>query len=87
MRYASGQEVLPGDVVKIDVQYRGTVVGCIAEALYLPPHSAEQWGYLKTGAMVDTDFGGLVHYPDEDDLADDTIELVSRATSIQSERN
>jgi hypothetical protein len=78
VRYASGHEVLPGDVVRIDVRYKGTVVACIAEALYLPPHSPEQWGELKGGAMIDTDFGGLVHYPDENDLADDNIELISR---------
>ena len=79
MRYASGQDVLPGDSVRIDVKYRGTVVACIAEALYLAPHSAEQWGYLKCGAMIDTDFGGLVHYPDESHLADDDVELIARA--------
>ena len=78
MRYASGQEVLPGDNVKIDARYRGTVVACIAESKYLPPHTAGQWEQLKSGVMIDTDFGGLVHYPDESDLADDKIELVSR---------
>ena len=78
MRYASGQEVLPGDIVKIDAKCRGTVFACIAEAKYLPPHSAGQWAQLQTGAMIDTDFGGLVHYPVESDLADDNIELISR---------
>jgi len=55
------------------------VVACVAEGLYLPPHSAEQWGYLQTGAMIDTDFGGLVHYPAESDLTDDGVELMQRA--------
>jgi hypothetical protein len=82
LRYASGQDVLPGDIVRIDAKYRGTVVACIAEALYLPPHSAEQWALLKGGAMIDTDFGGLVHYPAEPDLADDQIELISRAGAL-----
>ena len=81
MRYTSGQEVLPGDAVQINTRYRGTVVACIAEGRYLPPHSAEQWGHLKFGAMIDTDFGGLVHYPDESDLIDDRIELIQRASS------
>lgn len=79
MRYPTGQNVLPGDIVRINKKYRGTVVACIAEALYLPPHSTEQWASLTSGAMIETDFGGLVHYPDELDLADDEIELVSRA--------
>jgi hypothetical protein len=79
VRYPSGQEVLPGDSVQINLRHRGTVVACIAEGRYLPPHTAEQWGYLKAGAMIDTDFGGLVHYPEESDLKDDSVELVKRA--------
>ena len=79
MRYASGQDVLPGDLVRIDTKYRGTVVACIAEGMYLAPYTPGQWEQLKTGAMIDTDFGGLVHYPDESDLADDNIVLISRA--------
>jgi len=78
VRYASGQEVLPGDTVRIDTRYRGTVVGCIAESKSLPPHTADEWAFLKTGVMIDTDFGGLVHYPDESDLAEDQIELIGR---------
>jgi hypothetical protein len=67
-------------LVQINSRYRGTVVACIAEGRYLPPHSAEQWGYLKAGAMIDTDFGGLVHYPDEGRLTDDLVELTQRAS-------
>lgn len=25
----------------------------------------EDWAYLKEGVMIDTDFGGLVHWTDE----------------------
>jgi hypothetical protein len=78
VRYASGQDVLPGDIVRIDVKHRGTVIACIAEALCLPTHSPDEWAFLKGGVMIDTDFGGLVHYPDEGDLADDNVELISR---------
>jgi hypothetical protein len=80
VRYTSGQEVLPGDSVQINTRYRGIVVACIAEGRYLPPHTAEQWGYLQSGAMIHTDFGGLVHYPNESDLIDDDIELIQRAS-------
>jgi hypothetical protein len=78
VRYASGQEVLPGDEVRIDTRYRGTVVACIAERISLPPHAPDEWSFLKTGVMIDTDFGGMVHYPGESDLADDEVELVER---------
>jgi len=74
MRYRDGQDVLSGDIVSIDKQYRGTVVGCIDTAKYTPPHSHAQWGYLGAGLMVDTDFGGLVHYPDGPD-SDDIVLL------------
>ena len=60
MRYADGNAPAPGDIVRIDGQYRGAVVACIDEGKSLPGH--EQWGYLVTGIMVDTDFGGLIHY-------------------------
>jgi len=81
MRYVSGQDVLPGDIVQIDTNYRGTVVACISEGKYLPPHRPEQWGYLKSGVLIDTDFGGLVHYPEESDLKDDEVMLVNRGTN------
>jgi hypothetical protein len=81
VRYASGQEVLPGDVVRINTRYRGTVLACIAEAKSLAPHASDEWALLKTGVMIDTDFGGLVHYPDESDLVDDKIELIERLGS------
>jgi len=78
VRYASGQDVLPGDRVKIESRFVGTVVACIDTAAYLPPHTHEQWGYLKEGVMIDTDFGGLVHYPHQKDLDDERIVLVER---------
>ena len=74
MRYRDGQDVLPGDFVSIDTKYRGTVVGCIDTAQYSPPHSHAQWSYLGTGIMVDTDFGGVVHYPEGPD-SDDIVLL------------
>ena len=60
MRYADGNVSELGDLVRIDGRYRGTVVACIDEDLYLPGH--EEWAYLGSGIMVDTDFGGLIHY-------------------------
>jgi hypothetical protein len=70
MQYRDGQDIRPGDVVSIAQKYRGTVVGCIDTAQYCSPHSHAQWGYLGSGLMVDTDFGGLVHYPDGPETED-----------------
>ncbi|TLZ53868.1 MAG: hypothetical protein E6K22_06695 [Gammaproteobacteria bacterium] len=78
MRYSDGQVVCVGDVVTIDQKHQGTVVGCIEEGQYLPPHSKEQWGYLGRGVMIDTSFGGLVYYADEEALESEPVVLAKR---------
>ncbi|KTF37257.1 hypothetical protein [Xanthomonas vesicatoria] len=60
MLYAGRQESKAGDLIEIDGQYRGKVVACMDTDDYLPGH--ESWSCLGHGIMVDTDFGGLVHY-------------------------
>ena len=63
MRYVDGQLARVGDLIQIDEQYRGRVIACIDTGEYMP--GEESWEYLKVGMMVDTDFGGLVHYTPE----------------------
>ena len=65
MRYADGNEARIGDTIAIDDKHRGTVVACIDRGEYSDAHPAAQWSYLGKGILVDTDFGGLVHYPEE----------------------
>jgi hypothetical protein len=65
MKYSDGQTVLAGDVVEIAGKYRGLVIAAIDDKSYLP--GGEGWEYLGGGAMIDTDFGGLVHYPEDDE--------------------
>lgn len=65
MKYNDGQRVLAGDVVEIDGRYHGVVIAAIDEGSYLP--GGEDWEYLAKGAMIDTDFAGLVHYPSDDE--------------------
>jgi hypothetical protein len=74
MTYADGNACEIGDAVLIDGRYRGVVVACIASGTALPGH--EGWGYLTRGIMIDTDFGGLIHY---DDFASEDVRLVHRA--------
>lgn len=71
MKYANGTEIEPGDLVQIDVKYRGRVVASMDTNKYLPDQ--EHWAYLGHGIMVDTDFGGLVHYTS--DATDDLVFL------------
>ena len=60
MRYVDGQLIEPGDTVQIDDVYRGSVLASMDTDRYLP--GEEHWAYLACGIMVDTDFGGLVHF-------------------------
>ena len=60
MKYKNGDDIRPGDVVSIDARYRGTVVASMDTHEYLP--GAEDWAYLGEGVIIDTEFGGMVHY-------------------------
>ena len=59
----TGDEVQIGDRVIAD-KSDGVVVCVIDTDQYSDAHPKEQWDYLKTGAMVETDEMGLVHYPE-----------------------
>ncbi len=79
MHYPDGTIIEPGDVVRIDGQYRGRVVASMDTRRYLPGH--ESWSYLPEGIMVDTDFGGLLHYTAD---ASDPLELIERPERPES---
>jgi hypothetical protein len=74
MNYENGEKVYLWDRVKIDGKYSGVVVFSIDDDQYSALFPKEQWSYLKRGVMIDTTFGGLVHYPDKDE----DLELISR---------
>lgn len=76
MKYPDGTDIKPGDIMQIDDKYRGRVIASIDTSEYLP--GEEGWSYLGVGIMVDTDFGGLVHYTQE--TADDFV-LIERAAA------
>jgi hypothetical protein len=77
LRYADGREIKPGDTVKIDDRYRGRVLANMSAKTYLP--GQEAWSYLKDGVLIDTDFGGCVHYSSS---TTEKIELLSRASEV-----
>jgi hypothetical protein len=78
MRYRDGQPIQIGDVVRIDLRHEGTVVGCIEDGIYLHPHTQEQWTHLHDGVLIDTSFGGVVHYRDQNAFDSEEVELLSR---------
>lgn len=63
MKYANGSDIEPGDIIQIASIYRGKVIASMDTGRYLP--GEDGWAYLREGIMVDTDFGGLVHYTAE----------------------
>lgn len=67
MKYGDGRVVRAGDIVQIDGLYRGVVVAAIEDKSYLPGYEEREWGYLESGALVDTNFAGLVHYSHNDE--------------------
>jgi hypothetical protein len=54
------------------------VVGCIEDGIYLHPHTQEQWTHLHDGVLIDTSFGGVVHYRDQNAFDSEEVELLSR---------
>ncbi len=77
MNYRDGSQIRLGDRVLIGKQHRGVVVIDLDGDAYPSEELRAQWAYLKVGVMIDTDFGGLVHY-DQDGLDGEIIELLER---------
>ncbi|MBB3045896.1 hypothetical protein FHR99_000132 [Litorivivens lipolytica] len=77
MKYTDGNQAKVGDQVLIGKKYHGVVVADIDAGEYSIEYPREQWSYLISGVMIDTDFGGLVHY-DQESLVGEVIELVKR---------
>lgn len=76
MLYTDGSEAMLGDKVAISGKYRGVVVASIDRAEYSADYPEAQWAYLEKGVLMETDFGGLVHY---EDCEHEHFALLSRA--------
>ena len=75
MRYADGTEAQIGDAVAIAERHRGTVVANIDGREFSERYPKEDWEHLNRGILVETDFAGLVHYPNGDN---ERIRLIER---------
>ena len=74
MFYRGGEEARAGDAVLIGGVHKSVVVASIDHGSFLPGY--EGWEYLGQGVLIDTPFGGLVHYPEP---LGEVIELLQRA--------
>ncbi len=61
MNYADGQEVLAGDAVDLGGGSVGRVVAVLDTQRYSELYPAEEWSYLKGGALLEAPTFGLVH--------------------------
>jgi hypothetical protein len=52
-----------GDTVAIAGAHRGVVVACLDRFEHSLEYPQAEWAYLGKGVLVQTDFGGLIHYP------------------------
>ena len=77
MRYTDGKTAIIGDRVIINGHHQGVVVANIDGQEYSPEYPKEQWEYLGTGVLIVTEFGGVLHYK-QDNLVDEPIELLNR---------
>jgi hypothetical protein len=76
MNYENGKKVCLWDRVRIGGEGRGIVVFSVDDDQYSSLFPKEQWSYLQQGVMIDTTFGGLMHYREKDE----DLELISRGT-------
>lgn len=79
VRYSDYNEARLGDEVAIDDIYKGVVVASLDTDEYSARCPREEWAHLGTGIVVDTNFGGLIHYPNGDH---EHIVLVKRGGAL-----
>ncbi len=74
MIYLNGETVQVGDRITIKAKYEGKIVAIIDDDQYSEECSKEKWSYLISGLLINTDFGGIVHYQ-ESDITSEQMEL------------
>jgi len=62
MRYPDGQVVRLGDKVRLWAGADGVVVCSLDTQEYSAAYPEAEWGYLKSGVLIRSDVGGLIHY-------------------------
>ena len=74
MKYPDGQEVRLADRVKLWEGCQGIVVASLDTGEFSDGYSADDWGYLKRGVLIESDKASLIHYlqPEE------SMELLQR---------
>lgn len=74
--YQDGTPVHLGDVIRMG-DSPGRVRAIISTDEYGPDFLKENWDYLETGAMLEFEAYGLIHYPEN---PEEDVEFVARGT-------
>jgi hypothetical protein len=74
MKYSNGEEIKLGDIVQVNGNDPGVVVGVIDTGEFSKGYPAEDWAYLNKGTLILTQGAGLIHYPEPDS----EIKLIER---------
>ena len=77
MLYSDEKEAKLGDKIAIFPAHSGVVVACLDRIEYSANFPETEWAYLERGILVQTDFAGLIHYPE---LGAEHFALVARGT-------
>ena len=62
MKYLDGQDIRVGDKLQVWEGCQGIVVAVIEDNAYSKNYPENEWSYLKTGVLIDTDVAGLIHF-------------------------
>lgn len=83
MKYFDGKEVFVGDKVKMWDGCYGVVVCSIDSGDYTSSFPESEWGYLKTGVVINSEQAGILHYTE----SDEDFELIVRGESIHTDND
>lgn len=62
MKYSDGREVRVGDKVRLWEGCYGLVVCSLDTHEFSKEYPKNNWDYLKSGVVIDSDRAGLIHY-------------------------
>jgi len=66
MKYSDGTNISVSDRVLMDGGITGTVVCSIDDGVGSEGFSIDEWKYLKTGIIIQSDEAGIIHYKPTD---------------------
>lgn len=76
MIYPSGEKIEVGDVVEMWPDNSGIVVCIFGDSEFAEGYPREEWEYLKSGVLIDSQQAGLIHFEE----SEPSFKLIRRAS-------